>query len=150
MSDVRLVVSDAEKLACFDVLHELRPSLVRENFLADLTRLGAEGYALAALWEGDSVRAVAGFRPMEMFSTGKILYVDDLVTAASHRSSGFGSALLKFLGAHATSLGCKYLELDSGSKRLAAHRFYRREGLEEIALHFSIPLGDTAKWKEPT
>ena len=37
----------------------------------------------------------------------------------------------------------------AGSKRLAAHRFYRREGLEEVALHFSIPLGDSVKWKEP-
>lgn len=149
MNAPRLVVSDAEKLACFDVLHELRPSLKRETFLDDLQRLDREGYALAAVWDGDVVRAVAGFRPMEMFSTGKILYVDDLVTAQSHRSHGFGSELLRFLEAHAATLGCKYLELDSGVKRLAAHRFYRREGLEEVALHFSIPLGDTKKWKEP-
>lgn len=146
---IALVTSDLERLACFDVLAELRPSLVRETFLGDLQRLGGEGYQLAALWDGEHVRAVAGFRPMEMFSTGKLLYVDDLVTAASARSRGFGRELLKFLSAHAASLGCRYLELDSGTKRVEAHRFYRREGLEEVALHFSVPLGDAAKWKEP-
>jgi hypothetical protein len=47
------------------------------------------------------------------------------------------------------SLGCAYLELDSGSRRLEAHRFYKAQGLEEIALHFSLSLGDQPKWTEP-
>jgi GNAT superfamily N-acetyltransferase len=141
------VTTDEERLACFDVLKELRPSLVREQFLADLQRLATQGFALAAVWDPD-VRAVAGFRPMEMFSTGPILYVDDLVTTEKQRSAGYGEQLLAFLEAHATSLGCRYLELDSGTQRLAAHRFYRNHGLAEVALHFSKPIGDTARWTE--
>jgi GNAT superfamily N-acetyltransferase len=144
-----LVTTDAERAACFDVLKELRPALERAQFLDDLHRMAREGFALAALWEGEEVRAVAGFRPMEMFSTGRILYVDDLVTASAHRSNGYGQALLAFLKDHAAALGCKYVELDSGTNRKAAHRFYEREGLEPVALHFSVPLSGTAKWKEP-
>lgn len=147
---VDLVTTDAERLACFDVLHELRPSIVRENFLDDLHRMARQGFQLAAAWDGDAVTSVAGFRPMEMFATGKILYVDDLVTAAAHRSKGTGRALLAFLKQHAAALGCAYLELDSGTKRTDAHRFYVREGLESVALHFSIPLGATTKWSEPS
>lgn len=136
-------------MACFDVLRELRPSIVRERFLDDLARMAREGFQLVALWEGDAVRAVAGVRHMEMFSTGPIVYVDDLVTAQAHRSRGYGKQLLAFLKQYAASLGAHYLELDSGTRRVEAHRFYRREGLEEVALHFSAPLGERVTWSEP-
>ena len=141
-----LIKTDEERLACFEVLKELRPHLVRERFLEDLRRMASQGFALAAAWDPE-VRAVAGFRPMEMFSTGPILYVDDLVTAAAHRGHGYGAALLSFLNSYALAEGCKYLELDSGLQRLDAHRFYRREGLEELALHFSKPTGSGPRWK---
>ena len=141
----KLIETDEERLACFDVLKELRPSIVRERFLEDLARMSKQGFALAAVWDPE-VRAVAGFRPMEMFSTGPILYVDDLVTASAHRGKKYGAALLTFLNEHAKTLGCKFLELDSGTKRLDAHRFYRREGLEEVALHFSRPTGAGPRW----
>lgn len=143
---IDLITTDEERLACFDVLAELRPSLVRERFLEDLRRMATQGFALAALWDPE-VRAVAGFRPMEMFSTGPILYVDDLVTAAAHRGHGYGAALLTFLNKHAQATSCRFLELDSGLKRLEAHRFYRREGMEEVALHFSKPADDGPRWK---
>lgn len=142
---IDLIKTDEERLACFEVLRELRPALSRERFLEDLARMKAQGFALAALWDPE-VRAVAGFRPMEMFSTGPTLYIDDLVTSAVHRGKGYGAALLSFLNGHAEASGCKYLELDSGLQRLEAHRFYRREGLEEVALHFSKPTGAGARW----
>jgi GNAT superfamily N-acetyltransferase len=142
---IDLVTTDAERLVCFDVLKELRPTLVREHFLEDLHRMARQGFALAAAWDPE-VRAVAGFRPMEMFATGPILYVDDLITSEKHRGHGYGEKLLGFLESHATSLGCKFLELDSGTQRLDAHRFYRRHGLEDVALHFSKPLRGGAPW----
>lgn len=143
---IELVTTDEARLACFEVLQELRPALVRERFLEDLRRMAGQGFALAALWDPE-VRAVAGFRPMEMFSTGPILYVDDLVSAARHRGHGYGAALLAFLKEHARRTGCRYLELDSGTERLDAHRFYRREGLEVVALHFSQPTDGGPAWK---
>jgi len=146
---IDLVTTDEERLACFDVLKELRPALVREQFLEDLKRMGAQGFGLAAVWDPE-VRAVAGFRPMEMFSTGPILYVDDLVTTEKQRSSGYGEKLLAFLEQKAKDSGCRFLELDSGSQRQAAHRFYRHHGLEEVALHFSKPVGAAARWAEGT
>lgn len=143
---IELIKTDEERLACFEVLKELRPALVRERFLEDLRRMGMQGFTLAAVWDPD-VRAVAGFRQMEMFATGPALYIDDLVTVAAHRSHGYGAALLSFLEKHAQGLGCKYVDLDSGMQRLEAHRFYRREGFEEIGLHFSKPTGDGPRWK---
>ena len=87
---------------------------------------------------------------MELFSTGPILYVDELVTTEKQRSSGYGEKLLAFLEQKAMDSGCRFLELDSGSQRHAAPRLCRHHGLKEVALHFSKPVGAEARWAEGT
>jgi len=76
-----------------------------------------DGYRLAALCEGDAVRAVAGYRLMEMLYCGRIIYVDDLNTDECQRSGGHGKALMDWLKAEARASGCKELHLDSGVQR---------------------------------
>jgi GNAT superfamily N-acetyltransferase len=143
--DIHIADTDARIMACFPVLRQLRPHLVEGTFIADVRRMQGTGFVLACLVDSE-VRAVAGYREMEMFATGRILYVDDLVTDSEHRSRGYGKSLLRWLLEEARRRGCAYLELDSGLKRLDAHRFYRRHGLEEVALHFSIPTSGGPKW----
>ncbi|HEX7153761.1 MAG TPA: GNAT family N-acetyltransferase [Thermoanaerobaculia bacterium] len=144
-SSIAIAQTDEEIVACFPVLHQLRPALDPATFVSDVRRMQGQGYILAALSAPD-VRAVAGYRYYETLAFGPTLYVDDLVTDASHRSSGYGERLLAWLKAEATRNGCRYLTLDSGLKRLGAHKFYRRHGLEEIALHFAIPLDGGPMW----
>src|SRR5579862_6667855 len=111
--------TDKEIAACFPVMQQLRTHLDLTAFLASVERMKTEGYRLIYLAEPD-VRAVAGFRKMEMLATGAILYVDDLVTLEGHRSKGYGKQLLAWLVDEAKKLSCKYVELDSGLKRLDA------------------------------
>ncbi|HYL18988.1 MAG TPA: GNAT family N-acetyltransferase, partial [Burkholderiales bacterium] len=60
--------------------------------------------------------------------TGQKFYVDDLVTDDAARSSGVGHALIAFLEKLARTRGCSGMELDSGTQRTRAHKFYFREG----------------------
>ena len=142
---IQIAETDEDISACFTVLRELRPKLNESTFVADVRRMQQQGYVLASLRDGE-VRAVAGYRYYELFATGNTLYIDDLVTDAAHRSSGYGEHLLKWLLAEATRNGCNFLTLDSGNKRLGAHRFYRRHGLEDMALHFAIPTDGGPMW----
>ncbi|HEY3761648.1 MAG TPA: GNAT family N-acetyltransferase [Verrucomicrobiae bacterium] len=137
--------SKEEINSCFPVMHELRPHLDLDQFLESVQRMKAEGYRLVFLADPD-VRAVAGFRKMEMLAMGVVLYVDDLATLKTHRSKGYGKKLLSWLVEEAKRMDCKYLELDSGVKRLDAHRFYEREGLQKVALHFSVPAKADKIW----
>jgi GNAT superfamily N-acetyltransferase len=82
-----------------------------------------EGYRLVALFEGNHVRAAAGFRFMEMLYCGRLLYLDDLVTDEAARSRGYGRQLLTWLKDLARTQGCSELQLDSATHRAAAHRF---------------------------
>ena len=126
--------------ACFPVMVQLRTHLVRQQFVEQVQRQQQQGYRLACLRESGVVRAVAGYRITESLYHGMFMYVDDLVTDESQRSMGFGAALFDWLVAQAREHGCKYLDLDSGVQRFAAHRFYLRKRMSILSHHFSIAL----------
>ncbi|HVX87355.1 MAG TPA: GNAT family N-acetyltransferase [Gemmatimonadales bacterium] len=136
--------TDAEILATFEVMQELRPHLVRERYLEDIHRLmAAERYQLLVLHDAAGPAAVAGYRVMEMLYCGRILSIDDLVTAGRARSRGFGARLLAELRAIARREGCGEIHLDSRLHRHDAHRFYAREGFDRTCYHFAAPVPAT-------
>ena len=59
---------------------------------------------------------------------GQRAWVEDLAVAPHRRSSGIGKALLDAAKTWARDHGAARLELESGSARVDAHRFYEREG----------------------
>jgi GNAT superfamily N-acetyltransferase len=140
MPDIRRIETDDGILATRAVMLDLRPAIAPEAYLPMVKRMMGEGYRLAAVFEDGVVRAVAGYRFMEMLHCGRLLYVDDLNTDPAQRSRGHGEALLSWLKAEARAGGCQELQLDSGVHRPRAHRFYFREGLTIAAFHFRIPL----------
>ena len=136
----RLATSDADILACFPVYRQLRPHLVEKDFVASVHRMHATGFQLAMRTHEGRVMAVAGFRIYENFHTGRLMYVDDLVTDEAARSAGHGKALLQWLIAYARDHRCAAFELDSGTHRHGAHKFYLREGMHISDFHFTLPL----------
>jgi GNAT superfamily N-acetyltransferase len=131
------IESDADILATSEVMRQLRPHIKAEDYLGIVRRMmSSDGYKQAAVRQGGMVRAVAGYRFMEMLYCGKILYVDDLVTDEKTRSHGHGKQLIEWLENEARANGCAELHLDSGVQRGHAHRFYFREGLTINAYHF--------------
>jgi GNAT superfamily N-acetyltransferase len=142
MERIALATTDAEIERCSPVMRELRPHVPADGFLARVRRQEREGgYRLAYLEADGEVRAVAGIRALEFLAWGKILYVDDLVTASGERSKGYGDRLLDWLEGHARKLGCAELHLDSGVQRFDAHRFYLRKRMDITCHHFALKLG---------
>lgn len=135
--------TDADIRQCFPVLSLLRPHLDSETFVADARQQMEGGYRLVYLEDAGSVRGVAGYRVLEMFSRGRFLYVDDLVTDAESRSRGYGDALFDWLVDRAKEEGCQRLDLDSGVQRSGAHRFYFRKRMRVASFHFTLPVDGT-------
>ncbi|MDZ8052930.1 MAG: GNAT family N-acetyltransferase [Aulosira sp. ZfuVER01] len=140
MTHITLAKSDAEIERCFPIMQMLRPHLIASEFVSRIKRQEQQGYQLAYLEDGGSIKAVAGFRIAESLSWGKFLYVDDLVTQESDRSQGYGTNLLNWLLNYARANACEQFHLDSGVHRFAAHRFYFKQRLEIRAYHFVIDL----------
>ncbi len=142
LADIGRAETDADILACFDVMRELRPHLLRDEFLAAIRRMTeSDHYHLACGRADGHVVAVAGYRFATYLAWGSTLYVDDLVTAEAARSNGYGRAMLVWLTQEADRHGCAQLHLDSGVWRKDAHRFYEREELEKIAYHYIRAVG---------
>ncbi len=138
--EVREVSTEEGVRAVSPVVLQLRTHLSEEELVSAVGRMRREsGYRLIAAYDdggGDPVGA-AGFHVYEILACGKILYVDDLVTAEDARSGGVGKVLIGWLEEEARGQGCTGLHLDSGVQRARAHRFYFREGMAIYNFHFA-------------
>jgi len=138
---VRKLTTDEDILAARGVMRQLRPQIPEADYLSTVRRMmQTDGYLQAAVFDGDAVVAVAGYRFMEMLYAGRTLYVDDLNTDDTRRSRGHGKALMDWLKREARERDCVQLQLDSGVQREQTHRFYFREGLTINCYHFRIDL----------
>lgn len=135
---IHIAETDEQIEACFPVMHELRPHLKdAAELLRRVRRQQQEGYVLAYAADGNGVPAACmGFRRQERLVHGKVIYVDDLVTSPTGRSRGYGAALLDWLEALAAEEGFKAVDLDSGTQRTEAHRFYFRQRYAITSFHF--------------
>ena len=139
-SSIRIAATDAEIERCSPVMRQLRPHIAEQDFLPRIRLQEREGYRLAYLEHEGEIVAAAGFRVIENLSAGRVLYVDDLVTDAEHRSQGHGATLVRWLVDRARLEGCAKLDLDSGVHRKDAHRFYLAQGMTAHAHHFRFEL----------
>ena len=137
-ASIFIAETDEQISACWPCLHELRPHVAEDGFVARIRRMESEGYRLAAVAEGDDVVAVAGFRRMHTLFGGDTIYVDDLVTCESARSQGHGAQLVDFLRKLARVENCEMLHLDSGVQRDRAHAFYFDNGFHINCFHFAL------------
>jgi GNAT superfamily N-acetyltransferase len=128
VTDSAREVVEPQWLSRAEVVHrQLRPHLPQDyaKRMREVFRAGGE---MCVAVQGDAVAGVAVYRLYENTFSGTKLYVDDLVTDERLRSRGVGHALIAFLEEEGRRRGADALELDSGTHRTRAHRFYFREG----------------------
>ena len=143
MSIVKLAESDADVARLFGVMRELRPHIVDEaEFVARVQRQRAteRSWRLAYVEQDGVPVAAASCRILEHLAWGKVLYVDDLICAESHRGTGAATALMDWMEEQARAEDCAQLQLDSGTQRIRAHHFYFRQGLSITSFHFGKKL----------
>lgn len=133
--------TDAQIADTFRVMQQLRANVAEDEYVRRVrTLMESEGFRLAFISDDGGVRAVAGYRFMDMLYCGRLLYVDDLVADEGARSRGYGANLLTWLKMEGRRHGCAELQLISRVSRERAHRFYFREGLGIECFHFRVVL----------
>jgi len=101
----------------------------------------ANGGEMAVAVVGDRVVGIAVFRLL-LSTFGRRLYVDDLVVDEAERSSGHGRLLLDWCADEGRRRGAHHLDLESGTHRTRAHRFYFREGMTIFGFSFRKTLNE--------
>ena len=121
-------ILDEQWLAKAEQVHrQLRPQLPA-GYLEKMRRIFDEGGEMCVAVLDQRVVGLAVFREFENTHVGRRFYIDDLVTDETRRSTGVGKQLIAYLEQLARDRGCAGLELESGTHRARAHRFYFREG----------------------
>jgi GNAT superfamily N-acetyltransferase len=142
ITDDKHAVIEPVWLARAEIVHrQLRPQMPPDYAIKmhGIFAGGGEMCVCADVAE-ETVLGVAVYRGFENTFSGYKFYVDDLVTDETRRSRGVGHMLMEYLGAEAKRRGAKTLELDSGTQRQQAHKFYFREGMTIVSFSFSKAL----------
>ena len=118
------------------VHRQLRPHLA-DDYAATMAGIFADGgEMIVAMNSAGDVAGVAVYRCFRNTFSGVRFYVDDLVVDVSQRSSGVGKAMLAWMRQEAARRGANGLQLESGTQRTQAHKFYFREGFVINAFSF--------------
>lgn len=67
------------------------------------------------------------------------LYIPELVVLESHRNMGIGKSLIDFC-IKVTKKNCFRIRLESGHKRISAHKFYQTLGFDQYAKTYKLGL----------
>jgi GNAT superfamily N-acetyltransferase len=135
---VYLLQSNSELDKVGELILQLRPQYDLPSLKIQIEKQQKFGYQIAYVKQDEEIICVAGFVIGEKLAWGKHIYIDDLVTSETHRSTGVGTFLINWFKQYAKEIGCKQLHLDSGIQKFPAHRFYLRERFNIASHHFSI------------
>ncbi|MBT2441208.1 GNAT family N-acetyltransferase [Streptomyces sp. ISL-36] len=125
------------------LIRTLRPGLDAAGFLEFAAVAHLQGLVFTAAYDpAGRCLGVAAHRVLAT-SRGRLLFVDDLVTAPSARSAGVGARLFDELRQRALRAGCLRIELDTGTANLGAQRFYHARRMNIVALHFALDVRRT-------
>jgi GNAT superfamily N-acetyltransferase len=129
-------VAEPQWLSAAESVHrQLRPQLPAD-YPEKMRQVFHDGGEMCVAVRDKRVIGVAVFREFENTHAGRRLYIDDLVTDESERSTGAGRTLIAYLEKVARNRGCSGFDLESGTHRTRAHRFYFREGFFITAFSF--------------
>jgi GNAT superfamily N-acetyltransferase len=134
----QVIKADADEniRQCWEVVVSLRPHLQEQDFLQKTKSMMDEGYNIVFIEEEGKAVAFAGFRRMQMFYCGNIIYIDDLNTLPEYRNHGYAGILLDFIHDIAAKENRDAVHLDSGYHRWDAHRLYLKKGYVLGSHHF--------------
>jgi len=127
-STIKELQSREDIIKAFPVMKQLRTHLDECTYL-ELVIDARENdkYKMYALLDNNEIVAVIGFKPMITLSSGKFIWVCDLVTDTTLRSKGYGEKLLTYLEGWAIENNYESIALSSGLQRTDAHRFYENK-----------------------
>ena len=136
VTDAGRKVAEPQWLSAAERVHrQLRPHLPAD-YPEKMSHVFRDGGEMCLAVRADRVVGVAVFREFDNTHIGRRFYVDDLVTDEAERSTGVGRTLIAYLEKVARNRGCSGFDLESGTHRTRAHRFYFREDFFITAFSF--------------
>ncbi|KXW56703.1 GNAT family N-acetyltransferase [Ferrovum sp. PN-J185] len=139
-ADRSIIREDLLTLA--ESLHRtLRPNIPSpySESMREVFQTGAE---MAVAMEDNVLCGLVVFRITTNTMVGRKIYSEDLVADPKAPVKGVGHLMMDYLKEVGRQRGCVSIELESGTQREQAHRFYFKEGFVIKAFGFKQSLKD--------
>jgi diamine N-acetyltransferase len=118
------------------LLQELHGNLSEAKIKDRFLECHKDNHCLFAWLKDENCIAIAGYRIDIKIYSGKFMYIDNLCVESSHRSSGIGKEIIRYLEDLAKQKQCEKCILDTYTSNKKSHKFYFREGYEIWGFHF--------------
>ena len=138
MTQVQVVVTEADIIKCRSAIQVLRPSLTDELYFEAVQKTLADNRQIIFVETDGQAAAVAVFETGYNLFRGKYIYIDDLSTLPEHRGHGYAGILLDWIIDFAKKENYDQIHLDSGvnPNRTDAHRLYLNKRFQITSVHF--------------
>ena len=138
MTQVQVVVTEADIIKCRSAIQVLRPSLTDELYFEAVQKTLADNRQIIFVETDGQAAAVAVFETGYNLFRGKYIYIDDLSTLPEHRGHGYAGILLDWIIDFAKKEKYDQIHLDSGvnPNRTDAHRLYLNKRFQITSMHF--------------
>jgi len=138
MTQVQVVVTEADIIKCRSAIQALRPSLTDELYFEAVQKTLADNRQIIFVETDGQAAAVAVFETGYNLFRGKYIYIDDLSTLPEHRGHGYAGILLDWIIDFAKKENYDQIHLDSGvnPNRTDAHRLYLNKRFQITSMHF--------------
>ena len=135
MKNVQVADTDEKIMKCREVILELRPHLIKEEFVSLIKKLQQDKLTMIFIGEEGNAVAAACFVEGVKLHRGKFIYIDRVVVSLSQQGRGIGKLLyedlLSFAKANNTALiTC---EFDVVPPNEISRRFHERFGFKEVS-----------------
>lgn len=128
-----------------DLLYELdrpKPQTKSEQIIFEkkITQHIKQKQLFVAIHDSKLVGLVSAMLVPKLNHTKLELYIPDLIVSFDHRRAGIGKSLINHCIMMAKKKKCFRIRLESGNKRIAAHKFYDSLGFEQYAKTYRLEL----------
>lgn len=128
-----------------DLLYELdrpKPKTKSEQILFEkiITQYIQQKQLFVAIHDSKLVGLVSIMLIPKLNRTKQELYIPDLIVSSNHRGIGIGKSLITHCIMMAKKKKCFRIRLESGNKRIIAHKFYDSLGFEQYAKTYRLEL----------
>jgi GNAT superfamily N-acetyltransferase len=129
-------VEEDEIHSVIPLLKLLNPKLSDELLKQRLDEMLTQGYKCIGIFDGDALIGACGLWILTKYYVGRHIEPDNVVILPEYRSRNIGSQLMEWIDDYARENGCAASEVNCYIGNEKAHKFWKKQGYEVIALHF--------------
>ena len=111
---------------------EISESILKER----LDAMVQQNYICIEAYDKDKLIGICGLWILTKYYVGKHIEPDNIIILPEYQNQNIGTQLMKWVDNYAKEQGCVASELNCYIGNKDAHRLWKKEGYEVIALHF--------------